>query len=261
MKRSFNYTERVKIAQGAVSVRLYSDSDGVQAFDTDIDLSDYKLPIGTKIYAEAYYRNALMRFEVGTYDPEQAQYSLHGQRLDELQDPVVNFRIKLVDVSTKIGWLVGVLERVQAFNENTRQVERLGLLPVNFGSDLGNRVWEVEFSEDGADPMLCINKQLKVEDSLLRDFVARDPAFVSLVFPQALRRILEQLIKEGVEDGDEESWQAKWVRFAASFGVSAPPNEDEVEEVRLWIDSVVDAFCDHTKIKTRFEAYLGEKGA
>ena len=43
MKRSFNYTERTKITQRAVSVRLYSDSDGVQAFDADLNLADHEI--------------------------------------------------------------------------------------------------------------------------------------------------------------------------------------------------------------------------
>lgn len=260
MKRSFNYTERAKITQRSVSVRLYTASDSVQVFDADLDLSNQKsLPVGTKIYLEAYYRSALMRFDVGTYDPTQPHYTLHGQRLDELQDPIVNFRIKLVDVREQIGRLVGVVERVQVFNQNAKQFERIGLLPVNFGEDLGNCVWEVRFPDDGSDPMLCINKQVKAEDLMVRDFVARDPTFITLVFPEALRRILEQLVKEGVDPTDDESWQFKWARFATSFGAGSPPDGNDEIETSEWIGQVVEAFCLHTKIKTRFEDYLGEK--
>ena len=217
------------------------------------------LPRGTKIYLEAYYRSALMRFDVGTYDPAQPNYVLRGQRLDELQDPIVNFRIKLVDVREQIGRLVGIIERIQVFNQDAKQIERIGLLPVNFGEDLGNRIWEVQFPDDGSDPMLCINKLLKVEDVVLRDFVARDPSFVTLVFPEALRRILEQLVRDGFDPTDEESWQFKWARFAASFGTDElPDGTDEIENGE-WIERVVEAFCQQTKIKTRFEDYLGEK--
>ena len=260
MKRSFNYTDRVKITQRAVKVRLFNDTDGVQAFDIDIDLSGYELlPKGTKIYVEAYYRSALMRFDVGAYDPNQVMYLLRGKRLDELQDPTVSFRIKLVDVRQQVGRLVGVIERVQAFNEDTKQIDRIGLLPVNFSLDLGHRVWEVEFSETGDDPMLCINKNLSIENATLREFVARDPAFITLVYPEAFRRILERLIKEGVDFTDEESWQVKWARFAASFGVGLPPDESDEDEATNWVEQTVDAFCDYTAIRARFEDYIGEE--
>ena len=259
MKRSFNYTERMRIPQRAVSARLYNESDGVQAFDADIDLSGFKnLPKGTKVYLEAYYRSAMMRFDVGTYDPIKPQYRLEHKRLNELQDPIVNFRIKLVDVSEQVGRLIGVIERVQAFNEDVKQIQRLGLLPVNFGAELGHRIWEIEFSDDGEDPILDINKNLNVDQATLHEFVARDPAFVTLVFPEALRRILEQLVRDGIDPADEDSWQVKWTRFATSLGANSPPDGDDMDETRAWIDQVVEAFCVHTNIKMRFEDYLGE---
>lgn len=260
MKRSFNYTERIKISQRAVNVRLYNDTDGVQVFDADINLSDNKnLPVGTKIYLEAYYRSALMRFEVGTFDHTKLDFRLQGKRLDDLQDPIVNFRVKLVDVGNQIGRLVGVIERVQVFNEDAKQVERIGLLPVNFGADLGHRVWDVQFSDNGDDPVLCINKNLNIENGTLREFVARDPAFVTLVFPEALHRILEQLTRDGVNLDDDESWQTKWARFAISYGGALPPDVHDPEQARSWIEQVLEAFCVHANIKTRFEDYLSEE--
>lgn len=260
MKRSFNYTDRAKITQRAVHVRLYSDFEGVQVFDADIDLSSYNhLPAGTRIYLEAYYRSAMMRFDVGTFDPDNPKYALRGKRLDDLQHPIVNFRIKLVDVREQIGRLVGLIERVQTFNENSRPVERLGLLPVNFGEDLGHRIWEMQIPDDGDDPMLCINKSVNVDNAILREFVARHPAFVALVFPEALRQILAKLVKDGFDPTDEESWQAKWLRFAVSFGVGLPPDdaEDAEQEAQEWITQVIEAFCLHTNLRTRFEDYLG----
>lgn len=259
MKRTFNYTERVKITQRAVSVRLYTDAAGVQVFDADLDLSQLRsLPVGTHIYLEAYYRSALMRFSVGVFDAETPHYSLRSIRLDELQDPIVYFRFKLVDTSLRIGRLVGVIERVQVLNQDAKQVQRIGLLPVNFGADLGHRVWEVQFPDDGTDPMLCINNKLNVDDGLLRNFVAQESSFVSLVFPEALRRILEQLLDEGYDTSDEESWQYKWVRFALSLGVGMPPENDDGAK-RQWVDEAIEAFCIHAKIKSRFEDLLGEK--
>lgn len=258
MKRTFNYTERVRINQGSVNMQLFTGPDGIQMFDADIDLSSYhSLPSGTRIYIEAYYRSSLMRFEVGLYNPETPRYELRSVRLDDLQDPIVYFRIKLVDTSERIGRLVGGLERVQAFNRDSQQVQRIGLLPVNFGVDLGNRIWEVQFPDDGTDPMLCVNSHLNADDGLLRNFVAQESAFVSLVFPEALRRIMEKLLEEGYDSSDEESWQYKWARFAMSFGVGPPPSNDE-DSKSIWVDDVVEAFCIQASIKTRFESMLGD---
>ncbi|NDJ61101.1 MAG: hypothetical protein GYB67_08245 [Chloroflexi bacterium] len=258
MKRTFNYTQRAKITQRSVRVRLYAAQDGAQIFDADLDFSGHKtLPAGTQIYLEAYYRSAMMRFTVGTYDPERPTYALRGQRLDDLQDPIVNFRVKLVDVSERIGRLVGVIERVQVFNEDNKQIERIGLLPVNFGGVLGHQVWKVEVDPDDG-PLLHINEALNVDDGALRQFVANDPAFVTLVFPEALRRILEALLADDYDLTDEDSWQYKWARFAASLGAGRPPDGDDQAQA-LWIDTVVDAFCNQSKVKGLFEALIGER--
>lgn len=258
MKRTFNYTERVRINQRSVEVQVYSRPDGVQLFDAHIDLSQHhSLPAGIRIYLEAYYRSSLMRFDLGEYSPERPHFELRAIPLDDLQDPIVYFRIKLVDTSERVGRLVGGIEKVQAFNRDSRQVQRIGLLPVNFGVDLGNRIWEVQFPDDGTDPMLCINSSLNTDDGLLRNFVAQESAFVSLVFPEALRRILEKLVDEGYDSSDEESWQYKWARFAMSFGRGTPPTVlDDLGGV--WINDVVESFCIQAKIKTRFEDMLGE---
>jgi hypothetical protein len=206
MKRTFNYTERVKIAQKSIKVQVYTLPEGGQGFDADIDLSDYPtLPAGTMIFLEAYYRTAMMRFQIGEHTPERPRYELRAKRLETLQSPVVYFRIKLVDASQRVGRLVGGLERVQAFNRDSQQVQRIGLLPVNFEADLGNRIWAVQFSDDGTDPMLCINGALNVDDSLLRNIVAKETAFLALVFPEAVRQILSKLL-EDYDDSDEESW-------------------------------------------------------
>lgn len=258
MKRSFNYTDRIKIHQSAVSVRLYYEPEGIQSFDAVIDLSGQKqIPRGAEIYLEAYYRTSLKRFIVGTFEPSNPHYVLRAERLDDLQDPIVNFRVKIVDTSHHIGRILAVIERVQTYNEQSRRIERLGLLKVNFGADLGHKVWDVEISNDGDDPMLCINRSLNVDDIALREFVARNPAFVSLVFPEVLRRILNRLIDDDVDFEDEDSWSTKWVRFANSLGVKSLPTSSDKDEAEWWVEEVVDAFCKQTSIKQRFEDLLG----
>ncbi len=259
MIRRYNYTQRSKIPKSAISVRVYPNKEGMQTFDAQIDLTEQAFPEGSEIFLEAYYRNAMMRFKVGTFNTNQPIYWASGT-LSDLQDPQVNFRIKVVDKQQHIGRLIGIADRVQLFNEMPQQVERIGLLPVRF-KNLGEQVWLLEIPDDGTDPELCINDSLQLEDIPLSELVRGDPLFLTIVFPQVVRSLLEHLVSEDdYHDDDPESWQNKWVRFAAqSLSVGRPPESDDEQEQALWIDDAVRAFCKNNNIKGRFEQYVLDK--
>lgn len=258
MIRRYNYTQRSKIPKSAVSVRIYPTKEGIQAFDAQIDLTENHFPEGSMIFIEAYYRNAMMRFEVGVFTPNQLIYWASGT-LTDLQDPQVNFRVKIVD-KKHIGRLIGLADRVQLFNEMPQQVERIGLLPVRF-KNLGEQIWQLEIPDDGNDPELCINDGLQLDNIPLSELVRGDPLFLTLVFPQVVHDLLEHLISEGdYHDDDPESWQNKWMRFAAqSLGVGRPPETDDEQDKAQWVDDAVKAFCKNNNIKGRFEQYILDK--
>jgi hypothetical protein len=242
-----------------VSITTHTGEGQVQQFSTTMNFAEYDLPAGTIIYLEAYYRNALMRFRVGVLSPEHSEYQ-HSGALSELQDPQVNFRVKIVDESQDIGRIVAVVDRIQVFNQDSKQVTRVGLLPVKF-EDLGEQIWLLELSDDNSDPVLCVNKALDTGNVPINEIV-RYPMFTTLVYPQVVRDLLRHLFfdKQGdYGEEDPDGWGYKWVRFAESLpGAGRHPESGEDEETREWIEQVVQGFCLQNRVKNAFEKYIGE---
>ncbi|SRR5581483_1400376 len=260
MIRRYNYTNRLKLPKKCIDLRVFSDETGLQHFEASLNFAGYTLPEGAKIYLEAYYRNSMMRFPVGKVTVGRTEYNCTGA-LTELQDPQVNFRVKIVDERQHIGRIVALADRIQTFNQDSKQYVQVGLLPVKF-ADLADQIWMLELSDDGTDPVLCINNTLDTGNIPIAELVRNYPLFLALVYPQVVRTILEHLMIEKQGDFDEadpESWGYKWITFAESQpGVNRHPEGDDEDESRQWINEVVNAFCAQNKIKMAFEKYVLE---
>ncbi|MBX3063295.1 MAG: hypothetical protein KF726_09990, partial [Anaerolineae bacterium] len=218
-----------------------------------------EFPAGTAIYLEAYYRSTMMRFKMGTLRSDQILYWSRG-KLTELQDPIVNFRIKLVDETEHIGRLVGVVDHIQTFNRDSNQVTRVGLLPVKF-DPLADQIWKLNFDQDGTDPVLSINDNLDIPDIPIAQLVRQNPIFLTLVFPHVVRQILERIafnIEDNFEAEDQDHWSNRWKRYGRSL-VGTEMSLDDEDAQREWIESVVQAFCAKNKIKEAFESYIRDE--
>lgn len=162
MKRTLNYTGRRKLVKDCASVRVYGTLEEGRTFDVELTLFEDavgEFAAGTQIYVEAYYRAVMMRYPIGAYTPGQTTYILRGARLDDIDNPTVNFRIKLVDVSDRIGRIVGVVDRISAHSDTDQRITQIGLLPVTF-DDVTKGVWHltVESGDEGGEmPTLHIN--------------------------------------------------------------------------------------------------------
>jgi hypothetical protein len=82
--------------------------------------------------------------------------------------------------------------------------------------------------------------------------------FESLVYPQVLRGVLTELVKDGWSEGDWDpgTWQADWARLVRSLPGFTEPPADENELVN-WIDTVVEAFCRTHRMCERFNKVWG----
>jgi hypothetical protein len=110
---------------------------------------------------------------------------------------------------------------------------------------------------------MCVNSSLDTGSIPISEIVRNNPLFLTLVFPQVIRRIFEELLFNSVETYEEadadDHWGKKWMNYAVA--ISGLPKidagADDVDKVS-WIDAVVQAFCNRNNIKGSFEKYIME---
>lgn len=235
MLRKLNFTERTKIPRTNVHVSLRRGEDGVLVFDPRVSLDELPVAPSARVFIEAYYRTAFMRFDCGSV----SAFTLpDDRRLTEIGTTnVVRFRVKIVDDSNGEHRIVAVADDMIVSEEKPDRGGRLPLLPVNFSDDLGQQPWRISFEPNG--PVLELNN--RIND--VRNVARHDAAFLALVYPAAVREVFTHILlvdhHDGQDEGDE--WWSLWLRWAGRYNAPALPVDED--ERRLWIDDVVREFC------------------
>lgn len=243
MIRKFNYTGRRKINREAISLNLVGEG-AQRRFTCRVSLTGYDFPPKAHVYLEAYYATEVKRFDLQTVDSvkEPSDTNLKGFS----SFPVVYFRLLVVDHQPGQKLILGVADKISPYPQG-----RKPLLPVQIDNSM-KQEWKIVF-DDGR-PILTMNGNL----AGMLDKITNDPPLRYSVLPAALREALSQFIFiEGVDDDpdDEDDW-FDWKNF--SFNLVAPDvnmtlDKDDPsfngEEVRDWIDSVVEEF-------SRFNQFL-----
>jgi hypothetical protein len=242
MIRKYNYTGRVKIPNEFIKI-FQSESNGVKKFDCHFNLEGLGLPLNAKVYVEPYFKASFMRFDFGT-----VSRIIQPQNTALIDIPITDrvlYRIKIVDNATKNGLILGFADEIIS-NSGESDSGYQPLLPVDFNS-LGNRIWKLEFREEG--PVLSVNTDQKIEK--IRELVINDSKFLSFVFPEVIRQIAYRIISNDEIDliEDSDNWQSNWMKyFESELNIFLPENYSD-EEIRLiWSDEVSDSFCRKNKI-------------
>lgn len=245
MIRRLNYTGRVKIRREDVSVHV-TPIEGGFAVSATAKLEDYGFPPDALISLEAYRQTTWMRFPHGTVSGLQAP-PLEERVLSEFDFPDgILFRLKVTQ-SGERHLLLGVADQIPA-GEPDSDADMDPLLPV-FPAQLADEIWQLDLA---AEPRLLVNK------SVVSDWrqLALSPTFVALVYPAALRQILDSILfwHQHRDFDDEFDWRSRWLRFAILLpGVDRElPGKDEEEATRLWIGEVVAAFANKLKLGEKF---------
>jgi hypothetical protein len=234
-------------------VYLRPNGNGVAEFDAQLSLGPYDLPPESLVSIEAYRQTSWMRFTCGTV----GQLTLpHDRKLTEFDthDGVL-FRGRVTASSEPEGLLLAEADQIQPKAPDEADEKRISLLPAKPDCDLGEELYRVDLEEDR--PSLLINSRLGDWRA-----VARDPVFISLVYPAAMREILKHSLRiEGHFDSEDMTdWKSQWLYFAQSLaGVGSVPPEDRPDLVDDWINDAVSAFCRRCQIAQKFESYwIGE---
>lgn len=248
MARRFNYTGRKRLQRKDIAISLEPQEGTGGSFSARLDLGGYGFPKEAQLWVEAYRQTSWMRFGFGTIGNPEIPRDRQLNAFDNLE--AVLFRVKVVTPGEPHGKLVGVLDRIRPGEpEDDEEDHRIPLLPVK-PQDLGAEVWRVEIEDQ---PRLLVNSALGDGTALVKT-----PEFLGLVFPTALREILQRVLIDDAHRDTEDSddWRSQWLRFATRIpGVDQNlPDEDGEGEVRDWIDEAVSAFCRGHDILRRFEA-------
>lgn len=250
MIRRFNYTGRVKIPQSKITISLIKEIGGT-SFSAKFNFAGMGIPDSAKVYIEANYKGVYQRFSFGSVGCIKAPEST---LLSELPDTeLVFFDVSVVDESGDIGLLLGKIRGISV-SSNELPGNRISLLPVN-NVDLKNEIWRMDFSSDDGRPVLELNNRIPG----IQDKARTDPSFTALVFPAALRQILERLIFEFDEGVEEDSWTIQWKKFTTDFlGINYFPEsgtENGIlsQDQNEWITECVNAFSGKLQL---FEKYI-----
>jgi hypothetical protein len=171
---------------------------------------------------------------------------------NKLSGKNVQFTLRIIDTSQEVGRILGIAENIKTINAAKKEPEgKLGILPVVASDKLGEQLWQLDFGNQ--EVSLLVNKAVEGLDN---DF-ENDPTISCLVLPAVIREILYRAFLEDGEDmGELGGWQATWVKFSEKL--DPLPETKDWENIKPWIENVVDIFCNQHRFKQSYTKNTGE---
>jgi hypothetical protein len=239
MKKRLNYTNRKKISHAGSDpeVRISLRHEGNAPHDLIAAVSlrpRVGFPEDSKLILEATYGPYRERYDLGKTPDTRKEYR---ELLKHIPPDAAAFKFKIVDVD---GILLARSSRMKPEKSGDSGNEHPTDGFVSVQSVDMDSVWRLRL-EDGALPVLEVNKELDVKSRL-----NTDPALKAAIFPAALREILNKYL---VCSGEDDPWYVTIFDFAQSLvseEYSEIPNEKGFElgasEKNKWIDAVIDRY-------------------
>jgi hypothetical protein len=247
--RRLNYTGRKRLRQRDLLFAIEQPPDSAPAFVANINLEEFKLSPNANVFVEAYRQTTWMRFRFGTVGNLRPLDDLELTEFDSAEG--ILFRVRVTSPDNK-GLLLAEADRIRPrIGAEEEESNRIPLLPVKPDNDLGEEIWRVDFTDR---PILLINAAVGDWRAL-----AKEPVFVSLVYPAVLRQILERIlyVEEYFEIDDLDDWRSQWLLFATHLlGITEAPTEDQYDD---WINESVEVFCRRFGILSRFRTWWSEE--
>lgn len=243
MKRHLNYTARQKIPAKNIKIDLHREDGSLKSFDASVNLSSLKLPFDAKVFIEVYYRTDRKRFDFGTVSNITKPESTDLTDMGNLEN--LNFRIKIVDQTTKYGLILAEADKIKPHSEGEDEDQIRSILATEFNCDLGHQIWRINYAADS--PIIEFNKNIPN----IRSLAKTDPVFFFHVYPQVIREILYHLFIEESFDHEaaEVEWHKNWLNFARTIYPESIPERlttsipETSQDIVDWIDNVVNEFC------------------
>lgn len=248
MIRRFNYTGRRKLVRQRVAISII-DQPPHKSFNANLNLKGLGLSDEARVYVEPYYKSSFMRFDFGTVGDIQTPGST--ALTDIPPTSLIRFRVKIVDETKRLGRIIRVAEMIRPSNSE-ESGNRMSILHIDWEQDLDQQIFRVTFHENDY-PRLEINRRI----DNARDLVKADHIFRSLVFPVAVRQVVEQIfLTSDVFEVGDSSWQSTWLKFfsdALRVNVEIDFEDPNVEDKSHFIEEVVGSFCRMNKVRTMYQ--------
>ena len=249
MLRRFNYTGRKRILKQHIELSLKEDEDKNTYFDLELDLESYNFMPKAIVRVEAWRTNSVQRWYLG----EVKNLRPLSQQERTLKDvpSTCQFKILVIDPNNS-GLLYGKSKEIRPLSTGSMN----SLLPVELSEDLGQEIWKLDFEyEDQV--VLLLNKSIPD----IGQIISGDPTFRSLVMPEIFRSILKHAIfidEASFSEHEDERW-SEWITLARYYlgsktvtNVQAMTPEEKREEAHKWIDDVIQAFANNSKVKAAY---------
>ena len=249
-KRRFNFTNRKRISQELVDIRLSAVGFGAPLQATaELKLDGLGFPSSASVAIEAYRSSSLMRFDCGTVGNLRVPPIMTLDEVDAGGN--IQFRVKVSDREQVVGRLVATASRISPRSEDDGE-GRAPLLPVKF-DDISPELWRVSGSDDEDEPPALV---FNYKANGLESRVYTDPLVRGLVMPAAFRIVLERLVAFSVPEEDEEGdWKNRWLKFCAEeLEVDGSPYTGSAEDKERWIQDCVTAFSQRAEFLQKISA-------
>jgi hypothetical protein len=238
MIRKFNYTGRLKIPERFIKVKLFQAEQNVY-FNAYLDIQNLGFPENAKVFVEPYYSANFIRFDYGTIGEIKPPSKTFLNDLPNADQ--IRFRIKVIDVTKELHKIIGISDNIYPEGLLT-DGNKKSILPVLF-EDIGNQIWKIDFLSSG--PVLILNCEKNYPG--VRGHIKSNPYFLGLIYPIAIRFILQKIVS--YESFDSEEWVANWLTFTRDvLGVHSTPIETNDPEIDQWIEEVINSYCVKFKL-------------
>ena len=192
------------------------------------------LPAGLRLSCVAHCGNTEEFFQLGTVDkPDLSARPLHKLATNK----PLKFRFLIHAQGDP---------KLAAFADGVRAADDAGVLGGSLVdielADLKGSGWRLVIQPliVGEDkPVLLVEKSLFTSVQA----AANNPLIAVLVMPEVLRQIATAISKDSACLGDSAIWASSWSQYLLGLSGQEPPDVDDDEEQKDWVESVVDGFC------------------
>jgi hypothetical protein len=239
-----NFTGRRRITRSRIHLHLASDDDGIRLDVRRIDLGGLNLPDDALVAVEAYHQTTYARVSCGRVG---ALDLARDVALPQFSAPeTILFRVKVIGTGPDDGRLLAAADRLPA-----TAIEGSGgrrpLLPFRAEPDMG-MLWRLDFAMD--QPTVVI-------DAGIGDWheFARQPYFVSLVYPEILRQVALWVFDRQEEAAEGESVESYWIQFLKRYGPA--PAEVAEDGQSAWAEDLAAAFARDKNLVATMAGLVG----
>lgn len=247
MRRAIRLTGRKQLPKSSVSLSM-RDLAGKKILTLGIsDPAAFKaFPSDARVMVKLIETKQMELVEFGALGNLKPVVDLAGQ---DYVDPSCQLRIASVD-HTRYGVLLG---STRSWRLNSDHPEHTGgvrgildFLP----SKIAPRTWKLNIKED-AHPVIEIDN--RIPDP--RTWAKKDPVFVGTVMPAIIHQVFDDILSQ--ESPEETEWMNDWLRWADGLMPGeSPPQKADIRERRVWINGLIDTFCQRHKLSDRIVDHI-----